>query len=799
MKRRWLILLLAVPVIAGAEEDPLREARAALNEGLPAVAEQKIRALSPQEQSGALLLLGQALLAKGEPAAALEAVRPLAEEGRVSLVIGRASAALGQWDEALTAFQAAEKEPEVQDAAVMGEVGALEALGRFAEAIEVLRRARTEQEADAETGLLLARLLMEIGELKEGREVLNGIEAQSPVERKWAAYLQGKAQLAEGEVEEALATFESVLAAPEGLSESLRAGATIGLARAQSQLGASDAGASVLEDFINENASGPWLDPAFTLLDELYAARQGPVPSLLKKWTQGAPSERTALALLHLAAAEVREKDTGRAIKLLETFTDDYPKHPRIGSAASQAARLLIERREYDDALVLLERGMAGERVTLKLAALEMLRGAVYFRQGMFEAAAQQFRSAGRRSPRIREQAIFNAALAWLQLGSSEEFLADYREMSAQFPESDLRRELVLEEGLLQLGAGNPKAAETLRRFVSDFPGNRRVPEAQLALAEQAYLSSDGAAASQYLRVVNETASGETADRAACLALFVKSDDPDVAPEEVIAGAIDFIRTRPASPLIPEVRMKLAEVYFQQGDYGNARTQFEIVAKEHPQSGYAPAALFLAGQAAARSMNPDRALELFDEVARRDGPFKLYARQEQAALKRRLGQDAEAVILYDRVLSGEPDAELRHAALAGKGLSLAAQGKEDPKQLEQAVAVFDELARLPNVTPFWRNQALYRKGRALQSKGSEAEALTAFYDVLAQSTAETADAETFWFYKAGFEAAQMLEARSDWKGAIAVYEKMAQLEGPRKAEVQARIDRLRLEHFIWEE
>ena len=55
------------------------------------------------------------------------------------------------------------------------------------------------------------------------------------------------------------------------------------------------------------------------------------------------------------------------------------------------------------------------------------------------------------------------------------------------------------------------------------------------------------------------------------------------------------------------------------------------------------------------------------------------------------------------------------------------------------------------------------------------------------------------FYKAGFEAAHILEAQEQWKPAIAIYQKMAALEGPRSDEAKNRITDLRLKHFIWEE
>ena len=138
--------------------------------------------------------------------------------------------------------------------------------------------------------------------------------------------------------------------------------------------------------------------------------------------------------------------------------------------------------------------------------------------------------------------------------------------------------------------------------------------------------------------------------------------------------------------------------------------------------------------------------------------------------------------------------ELRSAALCGKGDSLLILGRQDPKQLEAAVAAFDQLATLPGVPPAWRNQALYKKGRGLNTLTRTDEALAAWYDVLEKTTPEGRD--FFWYYKAGFDAADVFRTQGQWKSAIGIYEKMAKLPGPRAAEAQERAARLRLEKFL---
>lgn len=247
--------------------------------------------------------------------------------------------------------------------------------------------------------------------------------------------------------------------------------------------------------------------------------------------------------------------------------------------------------------------------------------------------------------------------------------------------------------------------------------------------------------------------------------------------------------------------MKLGQVYFHAGNFAGAETQFATLAQEAPTGGYAETALFLAGQSAMQSISTDsigRALKLFDNVVKRDGPLKLYARQQQAIVQAKLGKEGEAVILYDDILSATPppEPELRYAALAGKGENLLVLGRKDPTQLAGALAVFEQLAGLPDVPPAWRNQALYKKADALVLLNRQPEALTALYDVLDQD--RSAPREFFWYYKAGFDLAALFEQQANWKSAIGIYDKMARLEGPRAADAKERAKDLRLKHFIWE-
>ena len=53
--------------------------------------------------------------------------------------------------------------------------------------------------------------------------------------------------------------------------------------------------------------------------------------------------------------------------------------------------------------------------------------------------------------------------------------------------------------------------------------------------------------------------------------------------------------------------------------------------------------------------------------------------------------------------------------------------------------------------------------------------------------------------RAGFNAARLLEEDAKWQPAAAIYEKLAFAGGARSEEAKARLNRLRLEHFLWDQ
>jgi tetratricopeptide (TPR) repeat protein len=191
---------------------------------------------------------------------------------------------------------------------------------------------------------------------------------------------------------------------------------------------------------------------------------------------------------------------------------------------------------------------------------------------------------------------------------------------------------------------------------------------------------------------------------------------------------------------------------------------------------------------------------LLDEVVKKNGELKWAARNEQAAIERKLGKNQDATTLYNEVLQGTAKPEEKREALCGKGDIFYESGETDRENYRHAIDVYDQLAAQKDAPVHWRNQALFKKGICLEKLGDRENALGTFYKIIEEENRpDRPQREFFWYYKAGFNAARLLEDDSKWQPAAVVYQKLASAGGARSDEAKSRLSRLRLEHFLWDQ
>jgi TolA-binding protein len=799
---------------ARAELPDLETAARPMEEGVPQVAVMRLRALlsgdlGPEERRVANAKLGEALLAAGETE---EALKVLQDPTLLALPATRfcraqALATLERWAEALPLYQqvAAEAASPFRSRAILGQAEALRALRRPEEALQIFALLFSDPQAKDRAELRSVELLLDKKDTAGARRILDKTRPTALADKKEKRFLQGRLEAQLNHRERALELFQTILRRPEGASRAVLIATLCAVGETSLRLKTPETGDDPLEDFVEHHPTDPELPTIFKKLDQLYRAERAPSNQELRRWANDPAQPRRALAQWYLAKGELRAGRRENALRIFGELRSAYPKLSALAGGLFEFAQLELENRHFDEALAILEDARALRPDPSLLERINLLAGRAHYGAGHFEAAAQTFETVAHDSPHSATDSFFNASLAWLQLSDQARFLADYRELGQSGGNEEARGALRLEEGLTQAAQGNKKAAETLQAFLREFPNHKRRAEAWVALAELAFHGVPAnleAARKDLARAAESEPNDAARERAEYLVVWLEDAMPKSDPAKVIGAASQFLQKYPGSPLVSDVRMKLAETYYRQQDFPNAQTQFQILAQENPRAGFIEKALFFAAKSAMQSMGDqslDRALVLLDDVVKKNGELKWAARNEQAMIERKLGKPQDATTLYDEVLQGAAKPEEKREALCGKGDILYEAGPADRENYKRAIAVYDQLASQKDAPPHWRNQALFKKGVCLEKLDDRDNALAIFYKIIEDETRPGRQREFFWYYKAGFNAARLLEDDSKWQPAAAVYQKLVSAGGARSEEAKSRLSRLRLEHFLWEQ
>ena len=816
--RRGFRFLLCVALAsgAGAAEPTLDLERAArpLNDGVPQVAIVRLRALldgslSDEQRRRATSRLAQALIASEQYGEALDLLREpqLRAELGTAFFQAQALAGLDRWAEALPLYESAAGDPAspFRTDAMLGHAETLRALGRRDEALQAFSSLTRDPRWKVQARLRSAELLLQKDDLPAARRVLDSARPRSPVERKYKRFLRASLELKRNNSARALELFTSILKQPEGASRQVLIATLFAIADAHLQANTPGAGDDALEDFIERRPTDPALPAVFAKLDQLYAAQRKQTRHDLDRWSNDPAQPRGALALWYLARAELRIGRRDLAVRAFERLRGQRPALPELAHAMVEYAQLQIDDGRHDEAAATLEIARALRPSFALLDAIDLLEGRSQYIAARYEAAAARFDAVAQRSPAISNDALFNASLAWLQAGHAQEAADRNKALHERSASETTRGDLSLEQALIQAAKGDGKAAEALHAFTRDFPKHPRVSEAWVALAEMAFHAAPprlDEARRHLARAAESQPTRLARERADYLAIWLADADPDRDEAKTIALANAFLQAHADSALQRDVRLKLAETYFRRQDFAGAQTQFEILAQRNPDAAIAEKARFFAAQSAMQGMaaeSLDRALVLFDEVVKSGGEFKWAARNQQALIERKLGKPEDALTLYEEVLRGDANAPEKREALCGKADILYEMGAADPANYRRAIEVYEQLADEADAPAHWRNQALFKIGICHEKLNESAQALATFYRIIDNDGRPDKPREFFWYYKAGFNAARLLEQEAKWQPAAAIYEKLAFAGGGRSEEAKSRLNRLRLEHFLWEQ
>jgi tetratricopeptide (TPR) repeat protein len=785
-------------------------ASAPLSEGVPEVAVVRLEALlnkdlSKAEWRAVAEKLAEAQIAANEPenTLVLLADARLRDLPWAKFWRAQALATLHRWADALPLYQeVANSTSPLQKAAVFGVGETLRALGKRHQALTKFNLLIHDKEWGVRAQLRAAELYVELGNAPDARRLLEQMQPATVAERRERRALRGRLELILHRPERAIGMFQAILKRPEGTPHSILIVALFGIADAHLQLKTPESGDDVLERFIDQQYADPDLPLVFAKLDELYRSEHKPSRNELEKWVRRPEQPRRTFARWYLARLEIRAGRRDRARQLFADLRHTGMKSPAIAPALLEFAEFEMDDGHFNEAVAILDDARLLNPEPNLLTRIDFLSARAQYRARQFDTATAAFEQISKRDSPWVKAALFNASSGWLQLGNHVRFVADYDQLEKQGGDKQSLADLRLEEGLMQAAKRDKKAAASLQRFIHDFPKNLRVSEAWVALAELAFHSSPprlDEAREDLDRAGAIVPTAAAAERAEYLRIWVE-EAAGGDESKLIELAKRFLDQHGQSQFATEVRMKLAEVYYRRQDFANAQTQFEIIAQQNPNDPLAEKALFFAAKSAMSSMSDhtlDRALVLFDQVVQKKGAMRWAARNEQAVIERKLGKPKDALALYEEVLKSDADAHEKREALCGKGDIFFEAGATDPSSYDRAIEAYDQLAADKEGSAHWRNQALFKKGLCLEKKGDRAEALGTFYKILEDESRPGERRELFWYYKAGFNAARLLEEDSKWESAVAIYDKLVASGGSRSEEAKARLKDIRLEHFLW--
>jgi len=810
--RRILVVALSIfllPAARAADFPELAEAMKPLTAGVPEVTVARLQTLlknnrSDDEWRATAEKLAEAFLAARQPADALALLDDarLRDVSSTKFWRAQALASLHRWAEALPLYQeiAADESSPFRGDAIFGAGEMLRTLDRRDDALQKFLVLFRDKQWGTQARLRSAELYIDKGDAVKARRVLDEMQPKSAAERKERRFLRGRLEVILQRPERAIGTFRALLKRSEGASHAVVIAALFGIADADLQLKMPEAADDFIEDFIEHHPADPELAVIFAKLDQLYRTEPKPSRSELERWVRNPEEPRRAFARWYLARLELRAGHRERALQLFGELRGSDAKSPALAAGLLEFAQLELEDRHFDDAIAILEEARLLRPEGPLLDRINLLAAQAQYLAKRFDVATATFEQIAHSGSPWAKLSMFNASLGWLQLGDHARFLADYNEFEKQGGDEQSRAELRLEEGLMKAAKGDGKAAESLREFVRDFPRNPRVAEAWVALAELAFRATPARldeARKDLARAADSKPTAAAAEHGDYLMIWIE-DSESAKDTKVIELANRFLQQHAASAFAPDVRMKLAEAYYRRQDFPNAQTQFEILAQQNPAGPLTEKALFFAAESAMSSMGAhslDRAIVLLDQVVRLNGDLKWAARNEQAVIERKLGKPQDALLLYDEVLKSDARPSEKREALCGKGDILFEMGGN--VNYRRAIEVYDQLAADPEEPIHWRNQALFKKGLCLEKETDRAGALATFYSVLENEARPDRRRELFWFYKAGFNAARLLEDDSKWESAAAIYQRLAAAGGSRSEEAKARLNRLRLEHFLW--
>lgn len=261
-----------------------------------------------------------------------------------------------------------------------------------------------------------------------------------------------------------------------------------------------------------------------------------------------------------------------------------------------------------------------------------------------------------------------------------------------------------------------------------------------------------------------------------------------------------------ASMKVQKLQLSLAEAYFRNGEFINARKEFNAIVQIET-SPFKEHAYFFSALAATKEGTPQGKQEgrkLLEKVVELEGDYQFEAILQLARIKIDMQELNEALVLLEsksgkKDFSDKEDFE-RWLLLADVYVRMGGEQDGEKALLKKAEELYEKLIGLKQGQAAWVNRLYYLKGQAQEGLEEDKKAsLETYFDIvhLSYHKDKKQPLEWEWYYKAGLRATNILEQQERWKAAVSLLEKMADYYGPKSDILLERASKLKLKHHIW--
>jgi tetratricopeptide (TPR) repeat protein len=511
---------------------------------------------------------------------------------------------------------------------------------------------------------------------------------------------------------------------------------------------------------------------------------------------------------LELAAAFQEAKQYEKAAdefqRYLETFTDPAGQF----RALKGRAWALWSLARYAESGAVFEKAAAAAPGEAEKEACLLKAADSAFANGQYKAAGEAYDRVLAQFPRtaLSPQTLFQVAESLGRQNQWEPAERRFRSLARDFPEHPLAERALMriaEMKEAQGPAGMRDALAAYAEVMAIYTNGALFAEALHRHGLVAYqLLQFDQALRDFTRVVNEYGTNRIAPQAFFYrgwSFYMMGRE-----EEAVAVCRAFVTRYPDTEWTPRVVFWLGEYAFNHGQFSEAETNFTSLVETYPKDVLADQALLWAGRSAASRKEYLRAVDLFARAARTypDSTHMDEIRFSQGDALTELGEFSQAIVVFDDLINKYPASHLVPAAWGRRGDCQLTLGLGDPRRYEEAIGSYRAVLNGAAATLDLVLQAEYKIGRCLEKLGRRKEAFEQYYTRVVcryldeEAVGEPPAGAAVWFTKAAFSAADILEADKDWRRAVRVLERVVNARVSASADAQARIKRIRAEHWI---